>query len=100
MEGAKAYYQDIQECIKEIIDKASKSLHPIKLQGQKSLTPEIFVSFLVLSHSDRKAGEYKKAYGGHRLALSDLMNQWLKKVLAGTPLVKKGSIWHNVKVPK
>jgi hypothetical protein len=74
MEEAKASDQDIRQYIKDTIDKASKSFHPIKLQGPKSLTPEIFVSFL-LSHSDTKAGEYKKAYGGHRSALSDLMNQ-------------------------
>jgi hypothetical protein len=74
MEEAGTSDQDIRVYIKTKIDQASKFFHPIKLQGRNSLTPEMFVSFL-LSQSDTKAGKYKKAYGGDRSALSDLMNQ-------------------------
>jgi hypothetical protein len=74
MEKAGTSEQDIREHIKATIGQASSTFHPIKLQGKNSLTPEMFVSFL-LAQSDTKAGKYKKAYGGHRSALSDLMNQ-------------------------
>jgi hypothetical protein len=60
MEEAGASEQDVRECIKATIGRTSSSFHPIKLQGTNSLTPEMFVSFL-LSQSDTKAGKHKKA---------------------------------------
>jgi hypothetical protein len=64
----------IKNYIRECLVRASESYQPIKLVGKKCILPKIFVSFL-LSFSDTKGGIFKRAYGGHQLALLDLLGQ-------------------------
>jgi hypothetical protein len=88
-EGTDAIMKDhMRECLA----RASRTCQPIKLEGNKSLTAEIFVSFL-LSLSDTKAGKFKKACGGHRSALSDLLGQC--EAVSSAAFVKKMKRLHQ-----